>query len=799
MPIPNDIFNKIGAAQPNYLSVMDISQGYLNIEIEEADKAKTAFTTTSGRYQFLRMISGLSGAPFTFVKLMQRVLEPLSTNILSFVDDCILFDKDFEDHLRNLDFFFKRINECGLSVKLQKGQFGYKKLPFLGHIIGKDGLEMESSKLEQAIDFPLPKTPKEVQRFLGFINYYGDFIPNLARLRAPFDSAIAQRRVIWTDELQENFDKIKSCFRKDQILAHFDPNKPAFLIMDACDTQVAGVLSQPHFINEGWKMRPVRFISKKLTPAQLKWGTFDKELYAIVVGVKKNYRYLYGKSFTVLTDHRPLQHFDSLKLKTYDQVKVRHALFLSEFDFKIYHISGKDNVVADYMTRAELEDTVSDKEAEINLKQEVDATPLQTSCSAKITSIASHKDVGAELPEIEESLMNNEQNNTTALEFWKKHQAKDPYINSLKNYLKDFTLPSNEELATQILKDAPLHRTINDVVYCCTKEKTENPRKQILVPTHLQQAIVTLHHNTLTSAHPGINYTTERINRNFTWKGRAKTIAEHIAGCKLCQQRKAARLKFSKMYQLFEKPTRFFQQLAIDTVGPIKKNSNGDSLNYVITIVDLYSNYLFASAVTAPTAEEAAAALISVVLTHGAFESLLSDNGSEFANKTVRSLLKTLNAKQKFAIPYRPQTNGTLEKSHQALLDKMTILFKSCPKDANLADYLPFAVYAMNTQQKIGLPSPYFTAFGREPSDINLTNFIPECFGPKSPVDDKPTFSYTETVMKNLEYAKKIVLLQNEKTLEKRKELVRSFKDLPVYSEKERVLIRIPTAIAKRR
>jgi len=577
MPIPNDLFNKIGAAKPNYLSVMDISQGYLNIEMKDEDKEKTAFTTTSGRYQFLRMIFGLSGAPFTFIKLMQRVLAPLANNVLAFVDDCILFDKSFDNHLTNLNSFFNRIRECGLSVKLQKGNFGYQKLPFLGHIIGKEGLEMEPQKCKEALDFPQPKTPKEVQRFLGFINYYGDFIPNLAGLRAPFDKSIMQRRVIWNDELHSSFREIKSNFKKDQILSHFDPNKKTFLTMDACNTQVSGVLSQLHFIDNKWIPRPIRFVSKKLSTAQMKWSTFDKELYAIVIGVKKNYRYLYGHPFTVFTDHRPLEHFDSIKLHTYDQVKVRHALFLSEFTFKIFHITGKENVVADYMTRATLKDTISDEEAQITLKQEsnfLDPSADHPMCaSLKLSNLDEEDRETSTAIKIPNEKLEKERKNYTSLSFWKEHQEKDSYIISLKNYLNEFRLPDEEEVAAQVLKDAPLHQVIDDIVYCCTNKGTKK-RNQILVPSHLQQAIVALHHNTLTAAHPGVNYTTERIDNNFTWARKAKSIAEHIAGCKLCQQRKAAKLKLRQLHQPFEKPTRFWQQLAIDTIGPIKKNYN---------------------------------------------------------------------------------------------------------------------------------------------------------------------------------------------------------------------------------
>lgn len=162
VPQPEDLLNKVGTAKPRFISTTDVAQGYLNIEIEEEDRHKTAFTTNTGRYQFKRMCYGLSGSSFSFIKMMLEVLEPLKgAPVLAYIDDCIIYDNEWEEHMGNLRNFLRRIKECGLSLKIEKARLAYQSVEFLGHIISNEGLKMDPEKVVKALKFPRPTTVKE--------------------------------------------------------------------------------------------------------------------------------------------------------------------------------------------------------------------------------------------------------------------------------------------------------------------------------------------------------------------------------------------------------------------------------------------------------------------------------------------------------------------------------------------------------------------------------------------------------------------------------------------------------------
>jgi len=575
--------------------------------------------------------------------------------------------------------------------------------------------------------------------------------------------------------------------------------RPFNLTVDAAKARVSGVLSQwfeyKSPTGSQWKDRPIQFFSKSLTLAEVSWSTIEKEFYAIALTVKKFNRFLYGRQFIVFTDHKPLTFFDTLRLETYNQVRIRHAMFLSQFSFKIFHIEGIKNWVADYLTRSDIPDMMLESDSKITLPCEDEDTPL-VSCKPQISSIEMISEakelqllvaVSEEKNKIDQNELTLDIGNNA---FWKTQQDMDPHLNALNEFLKHERLPQEEEMRVRILNEHHSYISLNNVVYYNqpANKNSQEGKTLLVVPPHLRRDIIALHHSTLTSAHQGQELTRKRILDNFTWPTLAHDVVVYVLQCRACSMRKVGSNRLTHISQPFQYISAPFQQLSIDTMGPIT-TSKSNEFKSCVTIIDSYSGLLFAEAVTTSNAESTTSLLKKVFLTHGAARVIASDNGKEFANDFVTNLLKTFSVIQRLSIPYRPQTNGKIERSHRELMDKLMILLKSCPINAPWSDFLPFVVYAMNIRARNSLPSPYFVAFGRQPEDIHLSNFLPSS-GNVTAINDMAA---------NLEYAQQLVAMQNQKTIEFRKKKLEEIKNIPTYHANDRVLVRIPKRKSKTR
>ena len=308
-PMPNaeDIFARLSGAR--FFSKLDFCKGYWQIPMAEADRAKTAFSTPFGLYQFRRMPFGLQNAGATYGRMMRRVLDGL-TSTDNFVDDVITFSSDWKDQLDELKELFGRVRHAGLTVKPSKCYFGYANVEFLGHKVGDGKLEMLEDKVEQVASAPPPNTKKQLRSFLGLSGYYRRFIRDYARVAAPLTDALKggnSAPLRWGLEQEAAFAELKQHLCAKPILRLPDMDRPFVLRTDASDAGLGAVLLQEH--DEG--IFPVAYASRKLTKAEQNYAVVERECLAIVWAVAKFHRYLYGGQFVLQTDHRPLTFLDS--------------------------------------------------------------------------------------------------------------------------------------------------------------------------------------------------------------------------------------------------------------------------------------------------------------------------------------------------------------------------------------------------------------------------------------------------------------------------------------------------------
>ena len=346
-PMPNidEIYSKLASAR--VFSKLDFTKGYWQIPMRAEDKVKTAFTSTAGSFQFIRMPFGLVNSGATYNRMMRRLLDG-QAQVDSFVDDVLVHTANWEEHLVVLGQAFHRIRDAHLTVKPSKCAFGYDTIDFVGHRVGQSVLQALPDKVEKILKVEVPQTKKQVRAFLGLAGYYRKFVPDYAAIAVPLTDLTkkgAQNQVVWSDVLQRSFEALKRCLSTAPVLQLPDWDKTFIVRTDASNRGLGAVLLQDV---EG-EPRPVAYISRKLLKREENYSAIEKECLGIVWAVERFQPYLYGREFVLQTDHKPLTYMDKAKL-TNARV-MRWALALQPFRYRLQSIRGRDNVGADLLSR----------------------------------------------------------------------------------------------------------------------------------------------------------------------------------------------------------------------------------------------------------------------------------------------------------------------------------------------------------------------------------------------------------------------------------------------------------------
>jgi len=348
MPDVDFLFAKIGHAR--YLSKLDLSKGYWQVPLRTADRPKTAFTTPEGTFQWLVMPFGLKTAGAIFSRMMRKLLAPLHrTDIDNFMDDLLVVSETKEGHLEALRVLFQRLREVNLAARPSKCFLGFRELEYLGHRVGSGQLWPVDSKVDKIRNAALPQTKKELRAFLGLAGFYRRFVPHFSEIALPLTDrtkGFQPTKLVWDKEGELAFQTLKARLCDSPVVCLPCAKLPYVLRTDASEKGLGAVLLQ----DQGQGLQPVAYASKKLTGPELNYAVIEKECLAIVWGIEKFDPYLYGKTFVLETDHQPLQHLDRAKIA--NGRLTRWALRLQKYSFNIRVIPGKENVGADYLSRA---------------------------------------------------------------------------------------------------------------------------------------------------------------------------------------------------------------------------------------------------------------------------------------------------------------------------------------------------------------------------------------------------------------------------------------------------------------
>lgn len=351
-PVPNVQDATMNLEDCTVFSKIDLVRAYHQIPVHPDDIPKTAIITPFGLYEFTVMTFGMRNSAQTFQRYMNQVLKGLPF-VFNYIDDLRIASKSMEEHKRHIRLVFERLREYGMQINIDKCEFGKTEITFLGYVFDKNGVRPSTEKVTEIKNFQKPTTTKQLRQFIQSVNFYRRCLPIAVEVQAIMQSLIIGNKkndntpVKWTKEAEVAFEKCKDDLARAVLLYHPRQDAKLCVYVDASDVGIGGVIQQ---LVDG-QLQPLAFYSKKLTNTQKNYSTYDRELLALYKCVQHFKFYIEGRGAVLYTDHKPLTFMFTKSYENASPRQLRHIDYISQFTTDIRHIAGRDNVVADMLSR----------------------------------------------------------------------------------------------------------------------------------------------------------------------------------------------------------------------------------------------------------------------------------------------------------------------------------------------------------------------------------------------------------------------------------------------------------------
>ena len=540
---------------------------------------------------------------------MENVLQGL-TGVCAYLDDILVSGKTPEDHMQNLEAVLERLEQAGLRLKRAKCLFMLPSVEYLGFQISAKGLQPTSEKVRAVQNAPAPTDVSQLKSFVGLVNYYGKFLPDLSHVLAPLYRLLQKSaKWVWEEQQQKAFKEVKSMLTSDCLLAHFDPTEDLILACDASPYGVGAVLS--HRYSDGQE-RPIAFASRSLGAAEKKYSQLEKEGLAIVFGVKKFHMYLFGRHFEIVSDHKPLQHLfhHTRATPTMASARIqRWALTLGGYDYSISYKPGDKHGNADLFSRLPLGDTpktVPDAPETILLMSSLESTPIT---AAKI----------------------------------KQWTRRDPVVSKIA----DCVLHGWSNASDQKYRPYQQRREELSVHDGCLLWGN----RVVIPPAGRQQAMDLFH-----EGHPGASRMKSLARAYIWWPGMDSDLEHYVNECDVCQTIRNNPPQAPLLP--WEYPQRPWVRVQADFAGPYEGKM-------FFILIDSYSKWLEVVPMTTATSTTTIECLRSIFATHGLPEVFVSDNGTQFTSAEFKTFMERNCIRHLHSAPYHPATNGLAERAVQ--------------------------------------------------------------------------------------------------------------------------------------
>ena len=602
-------------------TVCDANKGFFQVPLAEESKKLTAMLTPEGVYIHNVLAMGLSLASDVFEMIIKDMIKGLS-GVINIADDLLIFGSTIEEHDRNLLAVLERCKEIGLTLNPKKFKFKCKMVPFFGNVVSDQGILPDPKKVQSIKNWPSPKSPKELQSFLGAVNYLSKFIPELSSLRSPLQGLIKKdSEYLWTGTHEQAFQKLKDAVCESTLLSYYDKSKPIFIEVDASGQGLGAVLLQGCVSNEELKqasqtdgkylkfrnkLKPIAFASKSLSEAEQRYSNIERELLGVVWAIQHFNHYTFANKINIISDHKPLQPlFSGKALTSCSPRTARLLLKVIDRDVRFFYQQGPSMHLADPLSRLSTHNT------EDGNKDEVQGLKVN------ICDITSVRNV--------------------TLDQFKEHTDMDEDFRLLKMYVMHGWPSAQQDCVEQLRSYYTFKEEISFIDGLLFKGN------RVIVPKALRNKTLEVLHR----SHMGIVKTQERARTSFYWPGLNKAIKDICQTCETCLQYAARQDK--QEIGLVPDCSESWEALATDIFEFQGK--------YFLIIACRFSSYMVVREMDGHTAEETIKKFSSVFAELGLPRTLHCDRGTNYTSTQFQEFCQSLNIKVTYSSAEHHQSN----------------------------------------------------------------------------------------------------------------------------------------------
>lgn len=605
LPTLDEITADLGGSK--YFSTLDAKHGFWQLKLHAESSDLCTFNTSFGRHKFLRLPFGITSASEVFHKKMYENFDDLP-GVCLFIDDILVYGSTKEEHDHRLRKVLDRCRDLNIKLNKDKCKFGLTEIKYLGHKITQRGIYPDDSHTSAIRNMPRPMNVKDLERFLGMVNYVGNFISNLSGrnhvLRELLKKDIEWH---WNTEHEKAFNDLKKCLLSVPVLQYYSLTKPIVISVDACKNGLGACLLQDNL--------PVCYASRSLTKAEQNYAQIEKELLACVYACEKFYTYLYGRGdITIETDHKPLVSIISKPIATAPARLQRMLLRLQPYCFKLIYKPGKFLFIADTLSRA---------------VEPVSGPPTdprdQLEARAQVCAVA----VGNPLVD-------------THFIRIQKLTREDPELVVLANYIMNGWPTHKQEVKNEVRSYWGYRDELSFAYDMLWKGN------RIIIPCALRGEMLRRVH----IGHLGLEKCKLRIREIMFWPNINTQLEDLINNCQACLTFKNQNRKESLIPH--EVPNRAWSKIGVDVF-----HFNGSK--YLIA-VDYYSKYVEVTELNSLTSDHIIQHMKIIFSRQGIPDIVMSDNGPEFSSQSFRIFSKEWNFQHLTSSPHYAQSNGQTER-----------------------------------------------------------------------------------------------------------------------------------------
>ncbi|XP_058464246.1 uncharacterized protein K02A2.6-like isoform X1 [Malaya genurostris] len=622
LPVAQDLFASLSGAK--VFCSLDLAGAYTQLRLSKRSRKFMIINTLKGLYCYNRLPQGASSSASIFQRVMDQILKGLPM-VFCYLDDVLIAGVDFEDCQRKLYLVLERLAKANIKVNLKKCKFFVHTLPYLGHVITDKGLMPCPEKVQTIRDAKSPQNVTELKAFLGLLNFYGKFIPHLSsHLSCLYNLLKKDTRFLWSENCQNTFNFCKTKLLNSNLLEYFDPDKPIVVVSDACNYGLGGVIA--HVVNGIEK--PISFTSFSLNKAQQSYPIIHLEALAVVSTVKKFHKFLYGKKFTVYTDHKPLIGIFGKEGRNalYATRLQRYVLELSIYEFDIVYRPSTRMGNADFCSRF----------------------PLST-----------------EVPKYLQREFIKRLNMSSSIPIDYRRIAKETELDDFLQQIKTFLRKGWPERLDKRFKDVHAHYLDLEEVDGCMLFQD-----RVIIPVALKRNVLEILHQN----HVGIAKIKQLARRSVYWFGLNRDIEDFVRACKICNQMAIVHKKApiegwiptSRPFSRIHADFFYFQQKVF------------------LLIIDSYSKWLELDHMKYGTdGKKVIAKFMAVFARFGLPDVVVTDGGPPFNSHSFIKFLENQGVKVLKSPPYNPQSNGQAERMVRLVKE----VFKKFLLDPQIQNY----------------------------------------------------------------------------------------------------------------